>query len=438
VAAPATTAPFLMFCICTFVLVGRPQDFFPVLVPFRLALVTTALAAAMTLFGTRAPGPGLFETRETRLYFLFYAGMVAGIPFSVYRPSSFDIVILQYPINVAFFLMFLAHVDSERALKRVAVVLLLSVFLLNAFGIMHGTFSEGRYDIGSLMYDPNDVAFVEVSLLAFVLWIVAGPFHVLWKVIGIVSALSGMLITLFTASRGGLLGLLTFFALLLCLRVKTIGKLAKLGIVVSLVLVAVTNAEKINVDRLSTLNSIEDDYNFQERGRVDIWQRGWKLFLDDPVTGVGVNGFAKAIGDMRARESGTIPEWQTAHSAYILVLTETGILGSVPFLLLIVSSLLTFNRSRRTGAIAGVDLHGLPALLFVGFGAQLVTAAFLSQAYSMFFTLTFAMSGALHRMTQAAGVSRHASVARQTASAPLSWRDRAAQGSPRHPAAVRR
>jgi hypothetical protein len=36
--------------------------------------------------------------------------------------------------------------------------------------------------------------------------------------------------------------------------------------------------------------------------------------------------------------------------------------------------------------------------LLVGFCAQLVAATFLSQSYSMFFTLAFAMSAALNRM----------------------------------------
>jgi O-antigen ligase len=163
------------------------------------------------------------------------------------------------------------------------------------------------------------------------------------------------------------------------------------------------NSQKINIDRYRTLGSIENDYNFQAGGRTDIWKRGITLFTMHPLTGVGVDAFPKALGDMRAAEQNTLPRWQAAHNAYILVLTETGIAGSAPFLGLIIVCLLTFNRIRRSSAsIEDKDLAALPGLLFVGFAAQLVAAVFLSQAYSMYFTLAFAMSGALRRLTSTA------------------------------------
>jgi O-antigen ligase len=342
---------------------------------------------------------GLFVNRETRLYFCFFAAMIAGIPFSVYRPGSFDAVILKYSINMVYFFLFVAHMNSVLRLKQLAVVLLCAMLLLTSFGLVKGTFTEGRYDIGSSMYDPNDVAFVEVSLLALLVWILAASFSKLTKALALAGLIGGIILVLLTASRGGLLGLSTFLVLFLCLRVGRVSKAFKLALVAALVIAAATNAHRINLERLMTLSSIEDDYNFQAGGRMDLWKRGWTLFLAAPLTGVGVEGFAKAIGDMRAAERGEIPEWQTAHSAYVLVLTETGIIGSVPFLLLIITCVITFNRHRRHRESGEADLEGLPGLLLVGVGAQLVAAAFLSQAYSMFFTLTFAMSAALTRMT---------------------------------------
>ena len=117
------TASFVMFAVSTFIQFGRPQDFFPVLAPFRLALVTTVIACVLTWLRPNASKVGVFEDRG--LYLLFYVAMVAGIPFSVYRPGSFDTVIMKYPLSLAFFVLFLVHVDSLLALKRVAVVLLI-------------------------------------------------------------------------------------------------------------------------------------------------------------------------------------------------------------------------------------------------------------------------------------------------------------------------
>jgi hypothetical protein len=83
------------------------------------------------------------------------------------------------------------------------------------------------------------------------------------------------------------------------------------------------------------------------------------------------------------------------------VVTETGILGTVPFALLIGGALMTFNRARRRrNQIHNPDLAALPGLLLIGFGAQLVAASFLSQTYSTFFTLAFALSATVTRLTR--------------------------------------
>jgi O-antigen ligase len=226
------------------------------------------------------------------------------------------------------------------------------------------------------------------------------------RVVAFFSVVFGVLLTLFTASRGGLLGLLTFLVLFLALRTSKVSAFSKAFVVAALLVGATVNSDKINLDRYLTLTSLEDDYNFQDGGRVDIWKRGWRIFLSSPMTGVGVAGFAKAIGDQRAEDNMPSARWQTAHNTYLLVLTETGIVGSLPFFLLIAGSLKTFNRLRRSKAsFQDKDFAALPGFLLVGLGAQLVSATFLSQTYSTFFTLAFALSAVLNRIAAGAATA---------------------------------
>jgi O-antigen ligase len=368
-------------------------------------MVFTVITVVLTLLrGSIAKD--VFRAKETRLYLFFYCALIAGIPFGVYRPGAFDAVITRYIVNVAFFLLFVVHVDSIAKLKRIALVLVFSVFIFTVFGLRGGNFVEGRYSTGSQIYDPNDVAFVEVSLLGFTLWVLTGSFGRVAKVVALLSVMFGVLLTLYTASRGGLLGLLTFLVLFLALRTSRVSAFFKASVVAALLVGAALNSDKINLDRYLTLTSIEDDYNFQEGGRVDIWKRGWRIFLSAPITGVGVSGFGKAIGDQRAEDKTPSARWQTAHNTYLLVLTETGILGSLPFLLLIATSLRTFNRLRRSRtSFQDEDFAALPGFLLVGLGAQLVSATFLSQTYSAFFTLAFALSAVLNRMAAGAAAA---------------------------------
>lgn len=401
---------FFLFCLFTFILIGRPQDYLPALLPLRPALVMTALTVLVTILtaASRPKRAGLLHEGESRLYLLFFVAMCISIPFSVHRRVSFEAVILSYVVNVAFFALFILHVDRMDKMRRIALVIVVSSFIFTVLALRNGTFFAGRYRIGGGMYDANDIAFVEISLMAFSTWVLVGAFRWGAKLAALASILLGSLLTLYTASRGGLLGLSTFFILFVMLGVPRVKASMKLAMCIALVGVAYMNAGKINIERFSTLGSIANDYNFEEFGRAEIWGRGVRMFTANPLTGVGVQGFPIAIGAMRQQDN-RIPVWQAAHSAYLQVLAETGIVGIGSFVLLVGTCLVTFARVRRRGkTLADPGIGLLSGLLLMGFIAQLISAVFLSQAYSMFFTLMFAVSAALKRIAAEAAPAQEA------------------------------
>jgi O-antigen ligase len=402
---------FVIFCLYTFILMGRPQDYFPELASLRPAMLFTVLAIAATAMRAGKSVESPFRQIETKLYLMLFAAMCLGIPFALHRRESFDAVLLQYVVNIAFYWMFLIHVDSVAKLKQIGIVLLFSSMILTHFALQYGEFQSGRLALDNLIYDPNDIAFVEISLLAFAIWIVLGSFGRVLKGAALVSTLLATLVTLYTGSRGGLLGLSTFFLLFLWLRLPHVRRSFKAVLCVAVIVAAVMNAGNINIDRYVTLTSLEDDYNFSDEfGRIDVWERGIQLFVADPLTGVGVGNFPNAIGVMRDKEN-RIPYWQAAHSAYLQVLAETGILGMTAFVLLLATCLTTFTRLHRRGrTVADVDLAILPGLLLIGFIALLISATFLSMAYSMFLTLFFAASAALKRIAAAQSQVVHAEI----------------------------
>jgi O-antigen ligase len=402
------TFSFVVFCVYAFILLGRPQDYFPPLVPLRLALLFTVLTALATVLRTARTSQSVWREPESKLYLAFFAAMCLGIPFALHRRVTFEAVLQQYAVNMAFYVLFLVHVNTMARLRRIGLVAVLSSLLLTQFALRFGEFREGRITLNNNMYDPNDIAFVQIALFAFMLWLVLGSSARTVKSLALASALLGALITLYTGSRGGLIGMAALFLLFLWLRVPNLKRSFKTLMVAAVITTGVLNAEKINVERYLTLTSLEQDANFGEFGRMDIWQRGLALFTAHPLTGVGVDNFPMAIGLMRTAES-RVPYWQAPHSAYLQVLTETGVLGMAAFVLLIGTSLRSFNRLRRQGPAAPErDLGILSGLLLIGFLAVLISAAFLSQAYSMFFTLYFAAAAALKRIAAAQTQEGHA------------------------------
>jgi O-antigen ligase len=398
--APTTAKlPFLLLCALTFVIVGRPNDYIPALIPLRLALVGTALTVLATLLSYRATLPSPFRHRETKLYLAFFFAMCFGIPFAVHRGVSFDLVIAIYSSNVIFFLLFVTHVTTRERFRQITYVLLVSGFLFSLIGMLKGQFQSDRLVTAGGMYDPNDVAYVELSLLPFALCVLLGRSGTAGKALALASALLGVLVALYTGSRGGLLGLLTFVSLFLWLRLGSVKAIHKGALLVLLVFAAVLNSDKIDVERYLTLTDLENDYNLSEEwGRKDVWKSGLLIFLRDPLTGVGAENFGRAIGDYR-QERGLLPKWQAPHNSFVQIIVEIGIFGAVAFGLLISSSLKTFSRVRRTKDPTGVDETPLwGGALFIGFVAQLVSAFFLTMGYSIFFTLFFAISASLRQI----------------------------------------
>jgi putative inorganic carbon (hco3(-)) transporter len=403
--ADAPEAPgglsFFLFCALTFVLVGRPQDYIPGLVPFRLALTLSVLTGLVTLFQHAAGDNRTFRQPEAKVYLLFFATMLAGIPFSMHRSISFDIIVYGYTSNVIFFLLFLTHVNTFQKYRRVLFILVVAATLFSIMGLSQGYSLKGRFFIrDSRMFDPNDMAFVELALLPFTLSVLLGRFGVISKVIALTGIACGVLLLLYTGSRGGILGFLAFGFLFFTLRMGPLKKAHKGVLLIVLAGVIALNANKINMERYLTLTDLSDDYNLSDEfGRKQIWSKGAAIFLRDPLTGVGVGNFAMAIGHKRL-EMKLIPRWQEAHNSYVQVTTELGIFGIGTFLMLVVMSVRTLNRLRKQTQVSGAaqDLSVFAAMLLAGSGGLLVGAFFLTMGYSLFFPLFFATTTALRNI----------------------------------------
>jgi O-antigen ligase len=400
---------FFLFCVLTFVVVGRPNDYIQALVPLRLALVMTPLTVLATLL--QAGGYSPFRQKEAKLYLAFYAIMVAGIPVAMHRGVSFDQVIMGYSTNVAYFLLFVTHVTSRERFKQVALILLFGAVLFSLVSLTRGEIWGGRFYTGSDMYDPNDVAYVELGLFPFALCILMGSSGVAGRVLALTSITIGTLVALYTGSRGGMIGILTFVLLFLTLRIGRLKTLHKGILLALLVTAAVLNVDKINVERYQTLTNLEGDYNLEEGGRWDVWKTGLVILMGRPLTGVGANNFAMAIGNYR-QEQGVLPKWQAAHSSFIQILVETGVIGGILWIMLIASTAATFWRIRKRDDLSeNREVPVWAGVLFVGFVAQVVSSLFLSTGYSVFFTLFFAVSASLRRIA-AVPVAAEATAAR--------------------------
>lgn len=382
-------------------MLGRPQDILTFLQPMRPALLLTFMnLAGVFLGGYGKKFMGAFSISETKAYLLLYVIMILGIPFAYHRGLAFEGVFLKYLPNILFFLFLVSEVDSLERLKSLILVICLSAFILSFFGYLYGTSFEGRFGIHNSIFDPNDIAYILVSLCPFSLYYLQSNQKIWSRAFGIIVLGSSIILILLTGSRGGLLGLATIFFLIMTTKMGSMKQSHKIVVLCFLASVYFLFGDKINVERFFTLMEIGSDYNVnEESGRLRIWEHGIQMLINNPVTGVGFNCFPMALGYLR-ESLGLIPSWQVAHNSYIQISAELGLFGFIVFCIIIIQSFATFLRASGIEAACEKtsEIKLLGGLMFVSFAGHFVSAIFLTQGYSVLFTLFFGLAAIIRQI----------------------------------------
>lgn len=397
---------FRLFLVCSFFLLGRPQDILAFLQPARPTLVLTVLAMAAMVFGAHRQelSPAL-SMPETKRYLLFYLIMIVGIPFASHRGLAFQGVFLTYIVNVLFFVLLVSQVTSLQRLKSLVWVICISTVTYSVFGglLQSGSGGDGRFQVSGSAFDANDTAYVLLSLFPLCLYFIRFDDGMLKKFVAIAAVFSAIAIVLQTGSRGGILGLGTILLILLLTKTGGVKTSHKVFLVVMLASTFLLMRDRIDVDRYLTLSDVSSDYNVSsEGGRIALWQSAVDLSLANPITGVGVECYPFAHLRARQLAGESFLRWQYTHNSFLQVATEVGLVGFAVFVLINLRSLFTFLRISRIRiepeAREASEIRVLGGLMLLGFAGLLVSGFFLSQGYSIFSTLYFALAAATGRL----------------------------------------
>ncbi len=175
---------------------------------------------------------------------------------------------------------------------------------------------------------------------------------------------------LVTESRGGILALAVALGVLF-LQLSRRQKIAAILVFVVLLTAASVFLGAEAFERLATLGKLVDSVQIDKsaEGRLASYKVAWELFTTHPWGGVGSGNFNIHYQDV-ALEKGLIfrGEGRSAHSLYLEVLAENGLVGLLYFL-----SILFLAALGLISAYKYARAHGQVrfALLFVAFGAGL-------------------------------------------------------------------
>jgi O-antigen ligase len=299
-------------------------------------------------------------------------------------PYSTRFFVIKLIVYLTYFAACLAFINSEKRLKKVVWIVVIFSSLMAFYGILQRLATpEGIYGVrttvGAIPFGPfvNQHHFATFMQMAagLTLSLLFSADAVKERRVLLAAALVVMgVATVSTSSRGGLLGFLGVVAFVLLLnllggrwskRASGFGSQRLFAIAAAsiAILVAVFGVVLLiggNDSLLRGVGAVKADADISS-GRLHFWPIAWKIFLEHPILGAGLESFGVAFtkydtwdGQFRVEQ---------AHNEYLQTLADAGIAGAIclaAFIgVLFKKSLGTiansegFRRDAAIGALAG-------------------------------------------------------------------------------------
>ncbi|UTZ25357.1 hypothetical protein HB761_00515 [Vibrio campbellii] len=326
----------------------RIHEAFPAIYNFKIPLLLSIGALGALSFH-------LLISRQLTVFwhpsltwlFIFWALVIIGIVFSPGRGIAMAEFINSYWKIIVMTLAVTWIITTPKQLAQMSKAIMVAGLLVglvalynasNGIDLVEGTrVSIGR-SFGSMLGDPNDLALVLLFPLAFTVSQLVEKRSSIWiRGFALLTCLILFLSIIETQSRGGLLGALSVFGYFTSkhIRYKTLVLILTVVAAISLYVVA-------GIDGRASGGAAEAGIDASAMGRLYAWEAAFKMALDNPLTGVGLDNFYYNYFFYSSHWDGMN---HAVHSTWFGVLAETGFIGLIVFVTLIVSLIKTSLRS---------------------------------------------------------------------------------------------
>jgi len=197
-----------------------------------------------------------------------------------------------------------------------------------------------------------------------------------------------------TVSRGGALGLMAALAFTFYDRGRVSLRLvlapALVAVVVGMLVLAGMNERSSGAYTPGQLDQ-------SALGRLDMWASGIRMTANNPVFGVGFGQFAD---NYRSYAPGPV-RWKArdAHNSFIKAAAETGLIGFIPFMALVVLTFRVAYHRRKADVPEDSPMErAVRRSLFPSMMGFCVAAFFLSQCWSWFLFILFAEAASMYEI----------------------------------------
>jgi O-antigen ligase len=371
-------AAFVSLVAFTFILLLSPQNFFPVLSHFRIALLVAGVTISVVLWDRwRQRKPLLNLGRELLIATTLVMWALMTLPLSYWPGGSIRVISGDYLKAIVIFWLLANVITTPQRLRFVAISLMLCSIPL-AVAVLKNFFS-GQYladthriqGYPSSLGNPNDVAFMlnlTLPLSTAIFLSVERPFvrALCLSVMGI-----SVLGVILTFSRSGFVGLaaigLVYFFKLAGRDSDRRWAFAALA----LALVFAPFLPATYVERLSTIGNIDADTTGSAQAR---WRDNFAAleFINrHPIVGCGIGQSALALNSVRG------VQWTEIHNVYLEHAVDLGLPGLALFLALLYAVFRAARGARRRAA----HVAALRDLFLLNEGIEVSLIVFIMQGF---------------------------------------------------------
>ncbi|NOJ08433.1 O-antigen ligase family protein [Vibrio splendidus] len=319
---------------------------------------------------------------------IFWALVFIGLIFASNRPIALAEFKGVYWKIMVMTLAIVWLVNSVENLAKTSTIIMMAGSLvaliainnsINGIGLVEGSRVTIGRDFGSMLGDPNDLALVLLFPLAFALsQTTTHGINAFKRVLSIGVAVLLLAAIVATQSRGGLLGALAVVGIFAFKVIRSKSLLITLGAIGAIGLYFVAGIS----DRASG-GAAEQGVDESAMGRIYAWEAAFKMALDNPLTGVGLNNFFSNYFFYSSHWDGLN---HAVHSTWFGVLAETGFLGLIIFLILIGSLIKTIRSTLKqlseTTNVIDPNLNAAAYAVYAGLIGTIVSGTFLTQGFN--------------------------------------------------------
>ncbi|EGU44458.1 Lipid A core - O-antigen ligase [Vibrio ichthyoenteri ATCC 700023] len=318
-----------------------------------------------------------------------------GVAFEYFKNVYWKIIIMTLAIAWL--------IESELSLKRMAIMIVLAGLLiasvaisnaLGGIGLVEGSRVTIGRDLGSMLGDPNDLSLVLMFPLAFSLSLMMTKQLGWVRILGGVCTVAAFYAVIETQSRGGLLGSLAILGIFGLKYIRSKFLLALLGTIAVAVLFTMAGIS----DRQSG-GSSEAGIDESAMGRLYAWEAAFKMALDRPLTGVGIDNFYFNYYFYSSHWDGLN---HAVHSTWFGVMAEAGFVGLFVFIGIIVTVIKTSRKNlqalKESAHHFSPYVHATAFAVYASLIGTIVSGTFLTQGFNWPIYILSGLAIACHRI----------------------------------------